>query len=526
MLRLLLLLEVRMRSQVVCCCAALLLAPLACTRSQQVEVVFVGNDPPAADPVEPEPEQPVDPADPEVPGPTVVDVAHRRELRGAWVATVYGINWPSSVNAPAAQQQQELRDLVATLASRGVNAVFFQVRPESDALYASSLEPWSRFITGTQGRDPGFDPLATAIEAAHENNVELHAWLNPYRGLVSATTTAAPNHVSNTLGTHAIDYEGMVWMDPSSTQVRAHVVDVIVDIVSRYAVDGIHFDDYFYPYPGSGSGFPDGGAFADYTAAGGDRTKLDWRRDNVNALIADVGDLLKATAPAVRFGVSPFGIYKNGVPEGIRGLDAYDAISCDPVAWIVNDWVDYLAPQLYWPTTQTAQAFGTLLPWWASLPDGDGRFVVAGLNLTEVGSDSAWSVDEFRSQIAIIREHDDDGAKGSILYHADPLVSDTDGVAGVFGSELWAAPALPPPVVADARVPALPIVATDNGTVTLQGADDDRGFALYRERAGTFELERLLPASTSSVELSAGRFAISAVGKNDRESQGVVVVVD
>ncbi|MDP2340230.1 MAG: family 10 glycosylhydrolase [Deltaproteobacteria bacterium] len=504
------------------CLAALALQFLVggCTQTpEQVEVVFVGGDPPAEIPDEPI-DEPID----EPAGPLFVDVGHRRELRGAWVATVYGINWPANANAPADQKEDELRAMITTLAERGVNAVFFQVRPESDAMYASELEPWSRFLTGVQGRDPGFDPLAVAIETAHANNIELHAWMNPYRGLVSATTTAATNHVSNTLAAHAIDHEGMVWMDPSSTQVRAHVVDVIVDIVSRYDVDGIHFDDYFYPYPGSGTAFPDGAAFAAYGDAGGNLGKGDWRRDNVNALIADVSETLRATAPAVRFGVSPFGIYKNGVPEGIRGLDAYEAISCDPVAWIDNDWVDYLAPQLYWPTTQTAQAFGTLLPWWASLPDGDGRFVVAGLNLTELGSDDAWTMDEYRSELEIIRAHDDEGAKGAILYHADPLVEDRDGAGVVFGTELWATPALLPPVVVDERIPAVPTVTVAGRSVSLSDNTGGHGHAIYRDNAGTFELQQL--SSSSSLELSPGRYAISAVGKNDRESQGVVVVVD
>ncbi len=236
----------------------------------------------------------------------------------------------------------------------------------------------------------------------------------------------------------------------------------------------------------------------------------------------------------MRFGVSPFGIYKNGVPDGIRGLDAYDAISCDPVTWIENDWVDYLAPQLYWPTTQTAQAFGTLLPWWASLTDGDGRFVVAGLNLTELGSDAAWTLDEYRDEVAIIRDHDDVGAKGAILYHADPLLTDQDGVGEVFENELWSTPSLPPPVVIDTRVPAAPtvtLVDAANGVVALAGlADDDRGYAIYASVDGSndpasFVIQQLVPATVTSVILGSGLTAIAAVGKNDRESVGVLLTV-
>ncbi len=453
----------------------------------------------------------------------LVDVGHKRELRGAWVATVYGINWPSNPSGTAASKQTELENLINTLADSGVNAVFFQARPESDAMYRSDLEPWSRFITGTQGRDPGFDPLEVAITTAHARGIELHAWLNPYRGLSSSSTTPAANHVSQTLSAAAIDYDGQIWMDPASTSVRAHVVDVVTDIVDRYDIDGVHFDDYFYPYPGGGGEFPDAGAFSDYQDAGGTASKLQWRRDNVNALIEDVSVAIEEHRASVRFGVSPFGIYKNGVPEGISGLDAFNEISCDPVTWIDNDWVDYLAPQLYWPTTQTAQAFGTLLPWWASLPDGDGRFIVAGLNLTELGSDD-WDLDEYRAEIDIVRNHDDDGAKGVILYHADPLLTDQDGVRGVFGDELWPQATLPPPVVKDARVPSPPQLTQDGAVVSVVVGAGDKGVVVYSDVAGEFVVDRIV-FGASSITLSPGRHAITAVGQNDRESRGVVVTV-
>jgi uncharacterized lipoprotein YddW (UPF0748 family) len=500
--------------------AAVLLT--GCAEAPGVEVVFGGA--PADVPADDDPADGDDDDDDDA-GPALVDVAHRRELRGAWVATVYGINWPTNPQAPAADKQAELEELITTLAARGVNAVFFQVRPESDALYASDLEPWSRFLTGVQGRDPGFDPLQVAIDTAHANNVELHAWLNPYRGLASSTTVAADNHVTRTLAAAAVDYDGMVWMDPSSSSVRAHVVDVVEDIVDRYDVDGIHFDDYFYPYPAGDGGFPDAVAYAGYTAAGGSANKSQWRRDNVNALIGDVSAAIADARPAVRFGVSPFGIYRDGVPEGIHGLDAYEDISCDPVTWLDNDWVDYLAPQLYWPTTQTAQAFGKLLPWWSSLTDGDGRFVVAGLNLAALGSDEDWSVDEYRAEIDIVRNHDDEGARGAILYHADPLLTDQDGVGGVFADELWSTPALLPPVVADTAVPPPPEVTVRGGSIDVAAVAGARAVVVYRDEAGEFVIDRIAAATTSTLALAPGRWAVSVAGKNDRESRAVVVTV-
>jgi uncharacterized lipoprotein YddW (UPF0748 family) len=454
----------------------------------------------------------------------LVDVGHPRELRGAWVATVYGINFPTDRAAPATAKEAELRTLIAGLADNGINALFFQVRPESDALYASSLEPWSRFLTGTQGADPGFDPLAVALSEAHARGVEVHAWLNPYRGLTSASVTAAPDHPTRTLAAHAIAYDGGVWMDPGAPAVRAHVVAVIEDLVGRYDVDGIHFDDYFYPYPGA-EPFPDDDSYDAFVASGGNRSRSDWRRDNVNALVRDVADALGAH-PAVRFGISPFGIYRPGTPAGIVGLDAYEDISCDAVTWLANDWVDYLAPQLYWPTTQTAQAFGTLLPWWASLTDGDGRFVAAGMNLNAVDD---WGVDEIVDQLDIVAAHRDEGAAGSIFYHAAPLLDDVAGVATRLAAGRFGAPALPPPVVADPRVPAPPAVVVDGNVVALPAVDVavDRGFALYRATSpaagSAFALARLIDADTATVTLTPGRYAVTTVGKNDRESRGVVV---
>ena len=433
---------------------------------------------------------------------------------------MFGINWPSNVNATAAVKRQELIDLIDTVADSGINAIFFQTRPESDAMYTSSLEPWSRFLTGTQGRDPGFDPLQVAIDTAHARGVELHAWINPYRGLTSSAVTAASNHVSKTLRNDAITFDGGVWMDPASSAVRGHVVDVVEDIVARYDVDGIHFDDYFYPYPGDVP-FPDAADYTAYTQSGGSLSKNAWRRENVNTLIDDVSVAIAALRPAVRFGVSPFGIYKNGVPAGIVGLDAFDAISCDPVTWLAMDWIDYVAPQLYWPTTQTQQAFGTLLPWWASLTDGDGRFVVAGMNLAGIDPDGAFTLQEYAAEIEIVRAHRDEGAGGSLLYHVGPLLDDDD-VGAAFAAHN-ARLALPPPVVADGRVPGAARARVEGDDVVIEAVgDEDRGVAFYIEIGGGFVLESLhLQRSDVRFAHRGRRVAVTVVGKNDRESAPV-----
>ena len=259
----------------------------------------------------------------------LVDATHRREFRGVWIATVANINFPSRPGLSVEAQQAELRDLVTLTADAGLNSIVFQVRPECDALYSSSLEPWSRFLTGTQGQDPGYDPLAYLLEQAHARAIEVHAWLNPYRAKSNSGSTAVAPHLSITQPNYAHRYGTFVWMDPAAEPVQAALLAVIEDIVTRYDVDGIHFDDYLYPYP-DGAEFPDDATFAAYQAAGGGLGRADWRRDNVNRMVEAIHEMLLDRAPAVRFGISPFGIYRPGQPPGINGLDQYAAIFADP----------------------------------------------------------------------------------------------------------------------------------------------------------------------------------------------------
>lgn len=317
-----------------------------------------------------------------------VEVGHERELRGIWLTTVWNIDFPTSSSLSAQAQQDQLIEILDILHDTGFNAVFFQVRPEGDAVYASEVEPWSRFLTGTSGTDPGYDPLALLIEEGHTRNIEVHAWINPYRAKVSTSATMGPGHISVTNPGAVITYGSNVWMDPGQTVVQDRLIEVIEDLVTRYDLDGVHFDDYFYPYPISGTPFPDSATYSAYQASGGTLDLGDWRRDNVNRMVKRVHETVRDLDPAVRFGVSPFGIYRPGQPEGITGLDAYAAIYADPVRWSEEGWVDYLAPQLYWPSTQTRQAFSPLIDWWSDL--GQGRHhTFAGLYLSQLGETSA-----------------------------------------------------------------------------------------------------------------------------------------
>ena len=284
------------------------------------------------------------------PGEELVEVGHTRELRGVWVASVGNINFPSEQGLSAEAQQAELTAMFDAVAAAGLNAVFFQVRPECDALYASPLEPWSRYLTGTQGQDPGYDPLEFAVTQAHARGLELHAWFNPYRAKASAASKAADGHISKLLPQYAYTYGNFLWMDPGAVEVQDQLVAVIADVVTRYDIDGVHFDDYFYPYPDEDP-FPDSGTYGAYVQGGGQLGLADWRRDNVNRVVERVGLEVAKLRPSVRWGISPFGIYRPGIPEGIQGLDQYDAIYADPVKWMQEGWLDYLAPQLYWPST-------------------------------------------------------------------------------------------------------------------------------------------------------------------------------
>jgi len=317
--------------------------------------------------------------------------------------------------------------------------------------------------------------------------------------------------------------------------VRAHLESVVADLLSRYDVDGLHFDDYFYPYPdAAGTPFPDADTFAAYQADGGTLSRADWRRDNVNTLVREVMALVQAEHPHVRFGISPFGIWKSGTPAGTSGLSAYDAISCDAVAWMNQGWVDYLSPQLYWPTGTAcsgcaAQDFRKLASWWAGGTVG-GRHLFVGHATYRLGTTSAWTLAEYRAQLEYARTLRAQGALGAIHFRAANLRSNLLGVSDLTGKELYAVPALPPPVPrAGAAVPpAPPLLSLQGATLTVTSPQplQVRFHALYRERQpGQWELSAVRGGPQSSFPVEGGTWAVSAVGRGGGESPGVRVLV-
>ena len=293
-----------------------------------------------------------------------------REFRAAWVATVANINWPSKPGLSTAEQQKEAIELLDFLKDHNYNAVVFQVRPQADALYESSLEPWSYYLTGTQGKAPSpyYDPLSFWVKEAHDRGLELHVWLNPYR---SHHITGGPVSESSLVKTKPELMvhlkEGYWWFDPSLKETQDHGVKVVMDIVKRYDIDGVHFDDYFYPYLSynKGKDFPDSASRKQYLANGGKLSIGDWRRESVNTFIHRLYDEIKKEKKQVKFGLSPFGIWRPGYPESIEGMDQYDQLYADAKLWLNKGWVDYFSPQLYWPIGRPKQSFPVLLGWWS-----------------------------------------------------------------------------------------------------------------------------------------------------------------
>ena len=372
-----------------------------------------------------------------------------REFRAVWVATVRNMDWPSRSDLTAGEQQQELLAILDRAAQLQMNAIVLQVRPEADALYASRYEPWSRYLTGEQGRKPDttWDPLAFAVEEAHKRGLELHAWFNPYRAAYRRTEQRAASHISRRRPDLVVPYGQYLWMNPGLTEVRRLMVRVVLDVVRRYDVDGVHIDDYFYPYPETVRGrrldFPDSRTFAAYRRGGGKLSRSAWRRRNVDLLIRELYAAVKGEKTWVKVGISPFGIWRPGHPPSIQtGLDPYEDLYADARKWLRDGSLDYLAPQLYWPIDPPGQSFPVLLDWWIG-ENEKGRHIWPGLALYKLPLNNAsrMTSDEIVRQIEITRNTL--GATGHIHFNARVLMDNVDGIADRL-AQLYRQPALVP----------------------------------------------------------------------------------
>jgi uncharacterized lipoprotein YddW (UPF0748 family) len=378
-----------------------------------------------------------------------------REFRAAWVATVANIDWPSRPGLSTWQQQAELIAILDRAVELKLNAVVLQVRPAADALYRSNREPWSTYLTGQMGAapEPAYDPLAFAVREAHKRGLELHAWFNPFRAHHPTDSSAiSANHVSRADAHMVRQYGQYLWLDPGSKSARQHSLDVVMDIVWHYDIDGIHLDDYFYPYKERDSrgrliDFPDGPSWRLYRGNGGKLSRDDWRRHNIDTFIEDLYDHVKAAKPWVKVGISPFGIWRPGNPPEVKGFDAYQELYADSRRWLTEGWLDYLTPQLYWKVSAQGQSYPVLLKWWVSQNTHDrhiwpGNFTSRVSDKGASGGPNDWTASELLDQIRRTRAQP--GATGNVHFSMKALMDDRGGLVDSLESGLYSTPALIP----------------------------------------------------------------------------------
>ncbi len=390
-----------------------------------------------------------------------------RELRAMWVSTVSNGVWPSSKTLTVDQQKQEMIALLDCVRRNHLNCVIFQVRTACDAMYPSSIEPWSEYLTGQQGKPPSpmWDPLQTWIDEAHKRGLELHAWFNPYRALhLSAKSPVAPNHISRTHPEIVRQYGDQLWLDPGDPETIRYSLSVFHDVVKRYNVDGIHIDDYFYPYrvkdpkTKQDVDFPDEQTWRRYKQSGGTLSRSDWRRQNVNTFVEALFNDIKRTRPNAKFGISPFGIWRPKNPPEVSGLDSYEALYCDSKLWLNKGWCDYFSPQLYWPTTSPGQPFGKLVQWW-SQQNLQKRILAPGIAIGRNAKDAL-------PEIELSREY----GQGDVFWHGGNLLRNTALQQSLLAGP-YAQPALTPPMPwVDNRPPGHPDlkVERNNGAINVQ----------------------------------------------------------
>jgi len=398
-------------------------------------------------------------------------ISPKREFRGVWVATVENIDWPTPKQT-ADQQKQQLMDILDDHQVTGINAVFFQVRPAADAFYAKGTEPWSKWLNGQQGAapDPMYDPLEFAIEEAHKRGIELHAWFNPYRATNdNKYSTLSPNHITNLKPEWFFTYGGQKLFNPGLPEVREYIIHIILNVVDNYDIDGVHMDDYFYPYLIAGQVINDADAYKQYGSHFADIR--DWRRNNVDTLIQMLGDSIHKHKPHMKFGVSPFGIWANKYqnPEGsdTHGGSSYFENYADVRKWLQKGWVDYAVPQLYWPLNSRLANFDTLLTWWSN--NTFNRHLYIGMGVYRVGEHSkASAAYKVRTELPNEMRHirNNPRIEGSVFFSSNSLTNNFGGFADSLQTNFYKYLALPPPMLwLDSVPPNVPqnLVVKANG---------------------------------------------------------------
>ncbi|MFC0252329.1 glycoside hydrolase family 10 protein [Massilia consociata] len=446
-----------------------------------------------------------------------------REFRAAWVSTVANIDWPSKPGLPAAQQQAEAIAILERARALNLNAIVLQVRPSADAIYPSKIEPWTEYLTGAQGKPPSpwYDPLKFWVTEAHARGLELHAWFNPYRARHdNARSPAAPNHITNTIPSAVKRYGKFMWMDPGEEAASKQTMDVILDVVRRYDIDGVHIDDYFYPYPieapevagnaqaldGNGKpaskelDFPDTPAWERYLAGGGKLDRASWRRDNVNRLIEAMYKGIHREKSWVRFGISPFGLGRpDRRPPGIVGFSQYDKLYADAELWLQKGWLDYFTPQLYWSIAQPAQSYPVLLDYWIS-QNPQGRHMWPGLFTSRIGAAAptkTFEPQEVLDQIALTRQRP--LATGHVHFSMVALTQNRKGISDQLRATTYPGPALVPATTwLPSERPGTPLVSgarhKDGVTLKLKAGKATALYAVWARHGSEWRFA-VVPAS-------------------------------
>lgn len=435
-----------------------------------------------------------------------------REFRGVWVATVANIDWPTKPGLSVQEQKTEALAILDRCQELGLNAIVLQVRTSCDALYASQLEPWSYYLTGQQGTapEPFYDPLEFWVEQTHQRGMELHAWFNPYRARNTGQKyIESETHISKThpelVKRYGNDKTSYLWLDPGEPKSRQHTLDVFLDVVQRYDVDGVHIDDYFYPYPIDDIPFPDDPAWEKYLNSGGKLSRDDWRRDQMNLFIKSLYERIKATKPHVKFGISPFGIWKPGYPESVQGFNQYEKLYADAKLWLNEGWCDYYSPQLYWPIHAKQQSFPALLQWWIG-ENTQGRVIAPGIFTSRVGDKNRpFTVEQIEDQVFLARTLE--GSSGTIHFSMKAIMENREGLSDRLKSNTYLTPALTPitpwlnveKVSAPKLTPRQPLDSNASRTVAWEVSNPKavRRWAVYRLVQGKWELSILGPETQS-----------------------------
>nr|WP_225869476.1 family 10 glycosylhydrolase [Pedobacter psychroterrae] len=426
-------------------------------------------------------------------------IAPKREFRGVWVATVSNIDWPSRPGLTIDKQKQELIGILEQHKANGMNAIILQVRPAADAFYAKSREPWSQWLMGRQGLPPapGYDPLEFAIKEAHFRGMELHAWFNPYRATMGVNSVVHESHMTRKRPELFFTYAGKKQFDPGLPEVREYIVQVILDVVKGYDVDGIHFDDYFYPYPVAGQKIRDEATFGKYP--NGFTNVNDWRRNNVDLLIKQLDDSIHQYKKYVKFGISPFGIWKNSAEDTLgsatNGLSNYTELFADSRKWVKEGWVDYINPQVYFSFTRKAAPFGTLVDWWSNNTFGRHLYIGQAAYLVNQKMEAAWRLPgQIPDQVRYIRNNN--RVQGSVYFSSKSFSTIARAAGDSLRNDLYKHPALPPQMPwLDEIVPNQPqqlaADAMDDGihlkwTAPHKASDGETasGYVIYRFEEG------------------------------------------